>query len=1090
MEPYRRGSATHERRSAAVPAGERVTSANPPGARWADGASYSDASLYGRFAEVVATRPDHVAVTDGVATLTYLELDQLAAAYAATCTQLTGDGVTALLLDHGAALVAAALGALRAGRAIVALNHGDPPVRLAELRTAADATILLTDRHYAALGVAAGFPAARVVELAPGHQTVPSQFAASVNPGDVACLIATSGSTGRPKMVIQTHRNVLHNAWRYITGLGINQHDRIAWMVPLSGGQGLATLLSSLLSGATVCAFDFARCGFTELERWLREQQVTILDTLPSIVRPFCRALGDRRVDGVRLVRLASEAALASDLDACRRHFPPDCAVASVLASSEAGIIAQRILKPEDRPPAGRLEVGVAADGIGITLVNDAGVEARPGEVGEIVIDSDHLSPGYLGDHEHTARRFELVAGRRRLRTGDLARRSVAGSLTVVGRTDSQVKVRGHRLLPEEVESALCTQRDVAGAAVVACGGEGKAVRLVAYVVPEAGKRLDFWLLRTSLAAMLPGYAIPSTFTAVEELPLNAHGKLDRPRLAELEPLNPVIDGNSEPSTDTEELVLGLWCTAFERELAVDDGFLQAGGDSLTAAVIAAGVHELFGVEIGLEELVSNQSPSALAAVIDERRRSTERALPTINPRDRTRPARLSFHQEHLFTSAASRGAGLNIALPFRIRGALDVDALRDCFTYLIGRHEILRTTFHERQGELLQQIHPRNELDFRFDNLRGEPDPHDRATALVKRDASATFDLGARPPLSLRLMQLSEMEYQLVVVGHHILCDALSWRMLFDELAELYVAKVTGESPPLAPKLALQYADYAAWERAHLRPEAAVYEREVVWWQRVMDSPAPELRLPFERDPRQITERGPVRVTEREVSLAHAAALDRIGREAGATRFMTRLALFAALVARETGTRDLLLSTVVTGRRQPQLQRMFGPLINRSLLRLLVPNSGTFRSSLAHVRAVVLDMNATSTIDYEQLWRELSQRGIERPLRQTTVLGLHRVAPARFAGLELEPLQRWFVEPWPFQLAVETQQGGGRYRAVFDTARYDSDEVERFFDRMEALTESLCADPDQPLNRVRRSSSGPCAETRTSGTSTPRSSV
>lgn len=1077
---------------------EDARGGEPPGSGgpgWSE--ADTDSSISVRFTQVAAARAQHPAIAGSSCPLTYAELDRLADRFARSFPASAApepqapavpapQARAALLMSHDGALLAATLAALRSGRAVVTLNAGDPPARLGQIRTAVEPDLVITDEAHLEQARAAGFAESQLV-LAPGagaSDLGAADHGPPPGPDQLAFLICTSGSTGRPKVVMQTHRNMLHNVLRYTNGLGIQAADRVAWLASPSGGQGLATAWATLLNGGTLCPFPIMDRGVTGLAQWLEAQRITVFDTLPSVLRNFARTLtAEHRIAGIRLVRLASEPGLREDFEAYRRHFPADSRLASVLGSSEAGIIAQTLLSPESDPPDGRLPVGRIAEGVQVSLLDESRQAVAAGEAGEIMVGGRYLSPGYWRDERLTGDRFAKVGDARWLRTGDLGRLGSDDDLTVIGRTDSQVKIRGNRLQLEEVEAALAALDDVAGAAVLARENERGHVRLIAYVTSRNGVELVPARLRRSLRAVLASHAIPTAFVLLEDLPLNPNGKVDRTRLAELDPvLAPKVPGRSA-QTETEELLIAIWAEAFERDVIdPDEEFLELGGDSLIAAVIAAAVHELFGVELSLREFTSDPTAATLAASIDARRHDpgaegaegsppagADEAEPPLVHHERDGPAPLSFAQEGLWPSVKEKGAGFNLAVPFRIRGPLDVEVLRASLQQLVHRHEILRTTFPERDGQPFALVGPALALDLPVDDLRGEPDPRAAARELVGREARRPYDVAAAPPWSLRVMRLGEVEYQLLQVSHHLVCDALSWKIFFDELAVLYEARLAGRAAPLPAQPALQYADYAIWERSCVRPGSDRYERDISWWERAFASSPPQLELPFAKIAAEGAAPSSDGVIDWGLEPDRARALDRIGRESGATHFMTRLAVFAALIGLETGVDDIVLATYSTTRRRAALQQMLGPMMDRTLLRLRFSPRRSLRGWLADVRSVVLDTTAHASIPDRELWAELRRRGIRRPAVRTRFEALYRLAPMRFGGLEIEPLQRHNVKPWAFTLGIDRRYEASRCRAVFDPGEYDAAGVQRFLDALQALFGAACAEPDRPLSEVHR---------------------
>ncbi len=1028
--------------------------------RWSETQTVS--SIPERFSEQAARRPDHPAIAGISDPLTYGELASLVDRYAARLAPSTGPGErVALLLSHDGPLVAAALGALRCGAAVLTLNANEPAARLQQLARAADVGLIVTDQRHRERALAVGLGPDRTIEVGPTPDAGPIRTMPTAS--DLAFLISTSGSTGKPKVVMQTHGNMLHNVLRYTNGLGITDQERVAWLASLSGGQGLATVWSTLLNGATLCPFPIGDRGVTGLAAWLTEHRISVFDTLPSILRNFSRTLGDHRISGPRLVRLASEPGLRSDFDAFQRHFDAGCQLASVLASSEAGIIAQAILDHDADPADGRLPVGQPAEGLTVTLMEGDEPVPDPAAGGEIVIAGEYLSPGYWRDEQTTAARFELVAGRRRFRTGDLARCSAAG-LVVLGRIDGQVKVRGHRLQLEEVEGALLGIDEIAAACVAVRTTARGDARLTAYVVPAAPGELDAVSIRRELSAELAPHAIPSAFVTVSAFPLNAHGKVDRDALAQIEPPQSPSGGGGEPLSSTGAWLRQQWSAALEIDgFGPQQGFLELGGDSLTAAVIAAAVHDRLGVELRLDEFARNPTVTALAERIDRTRRAVKAEdEPGPTPVERAQPIPLSFAQEAMWPWVISKGAGFNLAIPYRIRGPLDLDALHGAIGRVVARHEILRTTFHQGQAQPFQVPHHAEGIELSLTDLRGEPDPTSRAAELVAREAQQPFDVAARPPIAFHLIAVGEDEHQLLIVSHHLVCDALSWRIFFEQLATEY------RGPPVGPDPAssLQYADYAVWDHTRLRPDSRHHENELRWWMtRFADAPPP-VRLPFTRD-QPAESPGGDGVLDWGLDQHVAAGLDRLGQGTGATNFMTRLAVFTALVGLETETRDIVLNTYVTTRRHVVLQGMLGPFINRALLRLRFDPNQSFADLLTHVRATVLELSANSSIPFERLWPELRRRGVSARFG-TTKFEAHYSLPAlAFDGLELEPLRRSYVEPWGFTLGVDRRRESDRCRAVFDPRLHDQAGVQRFLDRLKELAELVLGAPGEPLHHL-----------------------
>jgi acyl-coenzyme A synthetase/AMP-(fatty) acid ligase/acyl carrier protein len=1020
-------------------------------------------SIADLFARQAALHPERIALDDGEREVTYGELGAVAAAYAEALSAHAEPGArAALLLGGNHELVPAALAALHSGVAVLTLNPGDPTAHLALAREELQPELLVTTSAHLEQAEAAGFDGVPTLDLSTVEPAEGAELRADsgVAPNATAFFISTSGSTGSPKLVLQPHRNVLHNVLRYTNGLRIREDDRIALLVALSGGQGLATTWTALLNGATLCPFPVAERGVTGLADWLEEKGVTVFDTIPSVLRNFARTLGERRIGGVRLVRLASEAAGRGDFEAFRAHFSPDCVLASVLASSECGITAQAIFRPSATPGDGPLPVGYPAEGIEITLEDEEGALVALGETGEIVVRSHFLSPGYWRGEA-----AEEVDGIRVRRTGDLARRGRKGALLIVGRADRQVKVRGHRLQLEAVERAIASQPGVADAAVILATSDGGGGKLRAYFT-TAGSEVSAAALRRSLRVLLPAHAVPASLVEVESLPLTAHGKLDRDRLAELEPAHDGEEPGATPRTETEELLAGIWADLLDREhVAVDEPFLDLGGDSLDAATIAAATDELFGAKLDLAVFAENPTVRDLAALIDSGRMAPEAGAPRPIPLVRVaRPGPLSSSQER-FLRTADSPTRWSVTVPFSVRGPLDAGVLKESIARLVERHEILRTRYVERGAEFAAVVGRAPEPDLTVEDLTGAEDAEARIAEIVDAERRTPFDLEQGPLLRWRLLKLGEDDHRLVRTSHHILHDAASWEIFFEELAVVYEALLAGRPSPLGPRPELQYIDYAAWDRSSIRSARQVHLREVAWWQRKLaDAPEPA-QLPFAHsEPDEEADQYEDVVTWG-IPAKHGKALDEIARRVGATYYMTRLAAFAAQLAVETEASDLLIGTPVTTRSLPELQRMLGPFINYRPLRLQVNLERPFAEVLAEVRGAVLDAAAYSGIPWERLARELRSRGVRPWPPSASFSAWASVEHVRLGGVEIEPLPRPCGESEGFRVGVNRRYERDRCWADFDPKLYEAAEVARFTRRLQRLIAAVAKEPNAPLN-------------------------
>lgn len=1033
-------------------------------------------SLPDAFAEQVARWPDKRAIADGRFDPTYAQLD----AAANRCAHLVlglrdrGPARTALLLADDVPLIAATLGVLKAGKTSVVLNPKDPSARLEQILDDAQPELILTDADHADLAMSSGASASDLVtigDLQTGSD--PGGPGLEVDSRGLACLIYTSGSTGRPKGVMHTHRSLLHLMARLSNHGGFGPDDSVPLTISTSGMGGVAPMWAALLNGATLCPFIIAVRGMAGLGRWMADQGVTTLTTYPTVLRRLVQVLARERLPPIRSVVIGGEPVLLSDFEACRRLFGSDCAFANMFGSTETGLLAVYWVGDEGDVAPGPLPVGRPVDWVDLLLLDEEGHPVPAQQPGEVAFHAAHMTPGYWRDEELTAARFLDTDRGRFFRSGDVGQLSADGILTMVGRRDLQVKVRGNRISLTEVEGVISAHPDVTGAAVCATSNSRGDATLTAYLTTRPGAAPTAARVREALCNSLPEREIPTAFVFVASFPITPQGKVDRERLVLIPPPSARVDGPGGAArdlSDAETLMATIWARAFEVEhVGPDDDFFALAGESLTAAVIAADVQTSFGVQLDLRAIVDNPTVAQLTRVVEDlQSRAATDDRPPLTQVSRAAPIRMSFAQERTWrlSETPEQSAGFTDASSLRIRGPLDVRAFKRAVDHIARRHEMLRTTFTERDGEPVQVIHRPEPIDLPVIDLSDAPDAEGLSEELLAESASVGFDLERGPLLRLRLVRTARDEHHLHWVDHHIISDAWSWRVFFGELRVLYEAFQRGERPPLSEELPLQYADFAAWERRWLGPSSPHYGAELAWWRDTLRD-APELRLPFARvdacpdaDPSEgvITWGLPPEVSQ---------SLDRLGHEAAATYYMTRLAVLAAQLAIETEDDDLVIGTYATGRPVPETHAMFGFFSNALTLRLGVAPDLTFRQVLARVRTCVVDTSPHSDFPYELLCERLGAEGIVPP-EIRLIFNPGRSDPMHFGGLELTTMDRKYATmPWGFTFGPQQPREATDCGAAFDARIHDPAGVGAFVTRFQQLAARVCDEPDRRLDAV-----------------------
>ncbi|HEX2079055.1 MAG TPA: amino acid adenylation domain-containing protein, partial [Longimicrobium sp.] len=1013
-----------------------------------------------------ARTPDAPAVVFGGETVTYRELDERANRLAHRLGRLgAGPEVrVGISLERSAEMVVAILAVLKSGAAYVPLDPAYPAERVAFMLEDSHASVLVTQARLLDRFAGAGTRTVCVDEDAAAIVAQPARAPrVRVDARNAAYVIYTSGSTGRPKGVVVPHAAVS----AFFTGMD----ERVGGTVPgtwlavtrISFDIHVLELLWTLACGFRVVVqpeAEHAADGET-LARQIRRHAVTHLQCTPSLAAMLVAESGVEALSGLERLLLGGEA-LPADLAAqvatvlhgrlVNLYGPTETTVWSATHAVEAG---QGIV-PIGRPIANTR-----------VYVLDAALRPQPAGVpGELFIGGAGVTRGYLRRPALTAERFipdafSGAGGARLYRTGDRARWLHDGTLEYLGRLDEQVKVRGFRIEPGEIETVLRRCEGVRECAVVVREHAPGDRRLVAYVAGGA----DAEALRAALRRTLPDYMVPSAFVALDALPLTPNGKLDRRALPA-----PVMEADEDayvaPATPTEELLAGLFADVLGVEsVGARDDFFALGGHSLLATRVVSRIRAAFGADLPLRVFFRDPTAAALAAWLREHR-GGEGAPPPIE-----RVARpgvwlpLSFAQQRLWVvqqlDADSRV--YNHSLGFRLSGRLDVDALERAVTELVRRHAVLRTRFVSREGVAGQVIDPPAEVPLRRADVSGEADPEAALAVLAAGHERELFDLAAGPLLRVLLVRMAPDEHALLATLHHIVTDGWSSGILYREVAELYRAFSAGRPSPL-PEPPVQYADFAAWQRGWLTPEREARQLDF-WRERLAGAPRLHLAADVAREA-EGTDGG---THHFQLPAGLSREVRALGRSLGATPFMTLLAAYKVLLRWQGGGDDVVVGTDIANRNQrEETERLIGFFVNQLVLRTRLDDELTFAGLVARVREVTLSGYDHQDVPFDRVVDALRPERApgETPFFRTKfVLQNAPRAEVQLPGLVIRPLPvARSAAQLDVLLAMAERAEGIAGWFEYRTARFSPGLMVRWGRRFQAVLEEAVADPGRTL--------------------------
>jgi amino acid adenylation domain-containing protein len=1025
------------------------------------------------FAHWAARSPDAPAVSDGADVLTYGALKRRAGqlAHALVAWGVEPRDRVGVCLPRSLDAIVALLAILEAGAAYVPLSPADPRARLASLVEDAALRIVVTGTRWADRLPAAGV---RILALDAERARLDAQPvlapAPIATPESLAYVMYTSGSTGRPKGVMVPHRAVV----RLVVGadyVSLSPSDCVLGAAPLPFDACTFEIWGALLNGARlVLAPQDLLLSPPALAAQLRAEGVTVAFLTTALFNQVAAAAPDAFA-GLRTLLFGGEACDPRWVREVRGAGPP-ARLLHVYGPTENTTYSTWHLVREVPPGAATVPIGKPIAGVEAHVLGAAGEPVPAGAEGELWLGGEGLALGYLNRPDLTAERFVVrsFAGgpaRRLYRTGDRVRAGEDGALEFLGRMDAQVKLRGHRIEPGEVEAALLAQPAVLEAAVVVREDAPGDRRLVAYVATRSGEAWSAPDARRALEERLPAHMIPASIVRLDALPLSANGKVDRRALPAPGRDRPALSvAYVAPRTPVERALAGVWAAVLGVEpVGVEDPFFELGGDSLAVARVVSRARDIAGLAVSARAVFEAPTVAALAEVVEAAGGAGEgTAPPPVTKEPRT--GALSFAQARLWFlhELAPSSRAYNLPLCVRLSGPLDVAALEQSLSALVARHDVLRTTFVSDGEGPVQIVGPAASEALPVVDLEHAGDREARFHALVLEEVGRPFDLARGPLLRARLVRFAPDESRLILAVHHIVFDGWSMRVLARELAALYDALAAGR-PPRLPALPVQYADYAAWQRRWMAGETLA--REIAFWREELAGAPPPLDLSADRP------RGPAPAA-RGATLAFdlaegvMAALDALARAEGATRFMVSLAAFAVLLHRRTRVEDLLVATPVAGRPRTELEGLIGFFVNTVVIRVKLDEGPSFREILRRVRERTLAAYAHQHLPFERLVEEL------RPARDAGDQPLVRIMFAlqgpppevtTSSGLSLA-VSELAGEDAPFDLLwqIWDRPGAPAGSVVYRTAEIDASSVAAMAGDYTRLLAAIAADPDRRL--------------------------
>jgi amino acid adenylation domain-containing protein len=883
-------------------------------------------------------------------------------------------GIVGIMVERSPEMMIGIMAVLKAGGAYLPIAVDYPLDRIAYMLDDSDAALVLAKKKNLT-----GNPVetSRLLDLEDARLFNGSNdnlTDTGTGPGSPVYVIYTSGSTGRPKGVMIEHGSLVNRINWMQKSYPLDKKDTVLHKTSFTFDVSVWEIFWWSTVGARVCLLS---PGGEKDPRVIidtaAENDVTVMHFVPSMLSVFLEYLqeegGVEKLSGLKQVIASGEALTVSQVKRFKnilfkKNFT---GLANLYGPTEATIdVTYYNCFEEDDLEA--IPIGKPIDNTRLYIL-DENLHLQPvGTAGELCIAGDGLARGYLNNPGLSADTFVVnpFDGKERIyRTRDLARWLPGGTIEFLGRIDQQVKVRGFRVEPGELETHLLSHGDIKEAVVVCRSDESGENHLCAYFVSNTGSEPSPSELREHLLKSVPAYMVPSYFTRLSQMPLNPNGKIDRKALPA--PEAAVGDEYTAPGTEVEKAVAQLWADILKIDkdtVSVNANFFQLGGHSLKATVLAMRLHKKFNVKISLADIFKTPVLKHLARYIAND--AAVNKYTAIEKVEERAYYPLSSVQKRMYVAQQidKEGTSYNMQTVVVLKGELDKKKLGDTFKRLIKRHESLRTSFIMLVDGPVQEIHDDVEFEIEYHDMETE---ERSAIENIIRGAVKPFVLSHAPLLKVGLIKITEIEHILMVDMHHIVSDANSLEILAKELISMYNGK---NLPPLK----IQYRDFSEWQR-RLFESGEIKKQEKFWLDGFKDG-IPELNLPTDYPRpsiRRIDHGDHIGfVLEEQVSLKLLEMVKKID----VTVFIALLAVYNVFLFKYTKDEDIVVGSPVTGRTHNDLQNVIGAFLNMIPMRNHPRQDLTFSEFLKDVKRTTIEAFDNQDYQFEELVTALGLQG------------------------------------------------------------------------------------------------------------------
>lgn len=911
------------------------------------------------FEEIADKYSDAEAVICNDNTISYKELNEKAnriANYLLANYKIQPEEIICMALDRSIDAIAAILGIMKTGAAYLPIDIDSPIDRMKYIVKNSGARII----------VKSGFNENDLAEIVVDFSDIVSQNKANtgikIRPDNLAYVIYTSGSTGKPKGVLIEHGHFMNMFVNTVGIFGVTETDHILQFASLGFDASIIEIFDALLTGAVLVIADKEKIRNTELfVRYVKNNKVTIM-TLPPV---YLSALNKVELPFVNTLITAGEQAIPEDVN----FYKQSMRFINGYGPTETSVCACLYIAEKDKDYQ-IVPIGKPSPNLKLYILDECLKPVPIGFEGELCISGLSLARGYLNNEELTKQKFvknPFEPGARLYRTGDLARWKQDGNIEFAGRIDDQVKIKGNRIEPGEIEFRLLKYDKIKNAAVLDIQ-RGGAKELAAYI--HAENKIDITGIKMYLRQYLPEYMIPLNYVFVDKIPLTQNGKIDKETLRKMTPssLESKIDYIPAASEMESRLIKMFEDILDVKQVGVEDSFFELGGESLKIARLISKIYKELKREISFKVIFDSPTVRSIAAELEAKAITGYEEIAAAPVKEYYA---LSHAQKRLWilTQNKKDAAVYNMPVSLLLEGTLNQDALEESLKKIIQRHESLRTIFVDINGNPYQKI--LNDYNFTIEkyDLSEANNKDETAHKIVNEKIVVPFDLTCEIPIRANIIKLDRTKHIFLLTMHHIAGDGISIGIIMKELSGLYNSFIDGNRLELKP-LRIQYKDYCEYEKGVI--ESKAYNDEKLYWLRKLHSPLPVLELAYDK------QRPPIKTYSGgylffEIKNTVSRSLLQFSKEQNVSIYIVMVYVINILLHKYSSDEDIIIGSPVAGRNHPDLEDQVGVYINTIALRNRINESSSIMEFINDVKVNSTDAMSNSNFPFDRLIQTLN---------------------------------------------------------------------------------------------------------------------